>query len=73
MSSVNALLAPYIGQWKKSWKSVVSAKVTLKREQQELVEDIESFLERPAIAHSARIATAGFMAAFVTLLVIAFS
>jgi hypothetical protein len=52
---------------------VVSAKGTLKRETLERVEDLESFLERPAIAHSARIATAGFMAAFVTLLVIAFS
>ena len=51
----------------------MSAKGTLKQEALEQIEDLESFLERPVIVHSARIATAGFMAAFVTLLVIAFS
>jgi hypothetical protein len=44
----------------------------LKRELEQR-DDIESFLERPAIAKSARIVTAGFMAAFITLLVIAIS
>jgi hypothetical protein len=45
----------------------------VEREVVEQVDDIESFLETPAIANSARIATAGFMAALITLIVIAIS
>ncbi len=51
----------------------MSANNTLERERVEPIDDLESFLERPAIANSARIATAGFVAALITLIVIAIS
>lgn len=62
----------HLGGRRRIWTIAVSAKGRLKRPVEQ-GEDLESFLERPAIANSARIATAGFMAAFIALLVIAIS